>query len=297
MRNIHTFSAELPSATKLRTIVEQASEKRSVYFEDCMPTQLSSFGFDGVNFDLPLSNGYMMTFVHEAKKLSMKAIKQEVDRRIKAHEESTLEKLTKKQIGELKELVIKDFCMSAPTETDHVIAFYHTKEQLLIVDATEKLAQRVVNQLILAIGSLETKTLWCSSVSNSLTDNLANFSKHGQSQLTIDGFEYKDKLVLSNQEKDKVSFKGDYPLEEVESLIDQGYFVKEVSLLGNDIEFTLTDDFKVKRITPHFEFDDEEFEDKQAYDEHFYSVFLEFVVNNLVKLKAQFDKLEEKEAA
>jgi hypothetical protein len=196
--------------------------------------------------------------------------------------------------------VLAEYCAKVLPETVHFSAYYHTKNEKFIVDAKEDFAKRAIGMVCQLLGSIETTTLHCSGISNSLTTNLLASMENEQERLnglTFAGFNTGDLLVLTNKNKDVARFKGDYPLDNVKELLADGYEVKQINLSKDGIAFTLTEKFKIKQIKSTFDIDDHEsLSDVNDFRLHHEAVELELIVAHCDTLKAFFDQGQDDEA-
>jgi DNA recombination-dependent growth factor C len=296
MKNIHVFSAELPVLSYVEQILGEAE---GMLFAPLLENQASKFGFNPNEPLVKLSNGYKLNFVFSWKKLPVHAIGNEVDRRIEetineddsfSLEGEALENFKK----EMFENVLAEYCTKVLPETTFFSAYYHEKSQKFIVDAKAEFAQRAVGMLVQLLGSLETKTLHCSGISNSLTTNmlecLHNSTEYFEG-LKFAGFDVGDLLVLTNANKDIARFKGDYPIDQVRDLLDDGYSIKQINLSKDGLSFTLDEKFKIKQIKTFFEIEEDEgIEEVEDFQLHEQAVELELIVSHCQTLKTFFDK-------
>lgn len=296
MKNIHVFQAELPTLTILE---QKLAEAEGMLFTPLLENQASKFGFYPEEPLVNLSNGYKINFVYSWKKLPLPAIREEADRRVQAileehvdliGDEEAIESLTEGMVSS----VLAEYCSKVLPETNYFSAYYHTKSEKFIVDAKEDFAKRAIGMLCQLLGSLETTTLHCSEISNSLTSNmhecLLNTEEHYQG-IEFAGFAIGDLLVLG-KDKDIARFKGDYPLDNIRELIEGGYRITEINLSKDGIAFSLTDKFKIKQISSTFEIE-EDIDERIDYATHHQTVELELIVSHCDALKAFFDKSEE----
>ncbi len=286
MKNIQVFTAELPEVSVLESKVE---EEQGVIFTPLTDSQWSNLGFKAERQFAALENGYRIDFTYSAKDYPKAQVLERVNEVIDAlpHEPS------KEEIGKITEEVNADFCARSIVKTTHFSAFYHTKKQTLIFDCKAALAQRALFLLLKLVESIETKTLHCSGISNSLTANmLAQLidKPFGTGKLYFAGFEVGDLLVMQNKEKDVARFKGDYPTENIKELIEQGYEIKEIALSKDGIAFTITDAFKIKGIKELFEVDGAMFDTAEEYEIHKQTIVLELMTSHCEQLRAAFDR-------
>lgn len=294
MKNIHVFSAELPEISVLESKV---ADDQGVIFTPLTDSQWSDLGFKVERQFVALSNGYRIDFTYSAKDYPKAQILERVNEVIDTfpHEPS------KEEIGKITEEVSADFCARSIVKTTHFSAFYHTARQTLIFDCKEVLAQRALGLLLNVVESIETKTLHCSGISNSLTTNMLSQltdpeNPFGTDELYFAGFEVGDLLVMQNKYKDVARFKGDYPTENIKELIDQGYEIKEIALSKDGLSFNLNHNFKIKGIKEQFQVEEAMFDDADNYEIHKQTIALELMTSHCEQLRAAFDKQNVNEA-
>jgi recombination associated protein RdgC len=299
MKNIQVFQAELPV---IAVIEEKITQEEGLMFSPLLESQSAKLGLNPNDPIVKLENGYKINFVFSWKNLPKKSLAQEVAQRVEA---ILLDDIKGVQIEELQqkvaEEVFTEYCAKVLPETNFFSLYYHTKSQKLIVDAKEAYAQMALSFLIKVLGSLETITLHCSGISNSLTTNMIESLNDEQARfegIQFAGFSTGDLLVLANENKDIVRFKGDYPLDQVKTLLDEGYSIKQVNLSKDGVAFTLTEKFKIKQISTSYEIEDDsrsgETEDSFLHEE---AVELELIVNHCEALKRFFDQNSDDETS
>jgi DNA recombination-dependent growth factor C len=288
MKNIHVFAAELPSISVLESKV---AEEQGVIFTPLTDSQWSDLGFKVERQFVALDNGYRIDFTYSAKDYPKAQVLERVNEVIDVlpHEPS------KEEIGKITEEVNADFCARSIAKTVHFSAFYHAEKQILIFDCKAALAQRALGLLLKVVESIETKTLHCSGISNSLTTNmLAQLTDpstpFGTDKLYFAGFEVGGLLVMQNKDKDVARFKGDYPTENIKELIEQGYEIKEIALSKDGIHFNLDHNFKIKGIKEQFQVEEAMFDNADDYEIHKQTIALELMTSHCEQLRATFDK-------
>lgn len=299
MKNIHVFQAELPV---IAVIEEKIAQEEGLMFSPLLESQSSKLGLNPDEPIVTLENGYKINFVYSWKKIPRTLVTEEIERRFEAtlvDNDIEGEELKAFQ-AELSESVFAEYCAKVLPETARFSVYYHTKAQKLIVDGKKGYAQMALSILIKLIGSLETTTLHCSGISNSLTTNMIESLKDDESRLNgikFAGFDSGDLLVLSNENKDVVRFKGDYPLDQVKELLDEGYEIKQINLSKDGVAFTLTEKFKIKQIKTTFVIEnDARFNDIAELYLHEEAVLLELIVNHCSTLKSFFDQNKDDES-
>jgi len=287
MKNIHVFAAELPGISVLESKV---AEEQGVIFTPLTDSQWSNLGFKVERQFVALDNGYRIDFTYSAKDYPKAQVLERINEVVDAwpHEPS------KEEMGKITEEVSADFCARSIVKTVHFSAFYHEKKQTLIFDCKAALAQRALGLLIRLVESVETKTLHCSGISNSLTtnmlDQLNNSNSEYDTKLYFAGFEVGDLLVMQNKDKDVARFKGDYPSENIKELIEQGYEIKEIALSKDGLSFYLNHNFKIKGVKELFEIEGAMFDNADDYEIHKQTIALELMTSHCEQLRNAFDK-------
>lgn len=288
MKSIHVFAAELPGISVLESKVE---EEQGVIFTALTDNQWSNLGFKVSRQFVALENGYRIDFTYSAKDYP----KVQVLERINEVAEAWPHEPSKEEMGKITEEVNADFCARSIAKTVHFSAFYHEKKQILIFDCKAILAQRALGLLLKLVESIETKTLHCSGISNSLTANMLDQltnpdTPFGTDKLYFAGFEVGGLLVMQNREKDVARFKGDYPTENIKELIEQGYEIKEIALSKDGLSFNLNHNFKIKGVKELFVIEDAMFDNADDYEIHKQTITLELMTSHCEQLRNAFDK-------
>lgn len=288
MKSIHVFAAELPGISVLESKVE---EEQGVIFTALTDNQWSNLGFKVSRQFVALENGYRIDFTYSAKDYP----KVQVLERINEVAEAWPHEPSKEEMGKITEEVNADFCTRSIAKTVHFSAFYHEKKQTLIFDCKAILAQRALGLLLKLVESIETKTLHCSGISNSLTANMLDQltnpdTPFGTDKLYFAGFEVGGLLVMQNREKDVARFKGDYPTENIKELIEQGYEIKEIALSKDGLSFNLNHNFKIKGVKEIFVIEDAMFDNADDYEIHKQTITLELMTSHCEQLRNAFDK-------
>jgi len=285
MKNINVFAAQLPSMSVLEDSLNGAE---GLLFTPLTDSQWSKLGLNNDQQLVKLANGYRIDFTFAAKDIPKPQIKEELLNLISGMEYEP----SKEEIEELNESVIADFCARMISKTINFSAFYHENKGTLIFDCKESLAQKGLSLLIKALGSVETKTLHCSNISNSLTTNMLEclYPENEHLGVTFAGFCAGDLLVLKNKEKDVVRFKGDYPTDNVRELLEDGYEIKQLNLSKDGVAFTINNEFKISGIKTSFDIDAFDFDDGEELKLHLQTLELEIVTDHCENLRVFFDK-------
>jgi hypothetical protein len=283
MKNIHVFAAKLPA---IDFIEEAINNDDGLLFTPLTDNQWSKLGLSVGQQLVSLGNGYRVDFTYASRDIPKPQIKEELEKVVLGMDYEP----SKEEVGELLESITAEFCEKMIVKTVKFSAFYHAKKETLIFDCKESLAQSGLGLLIKAIGSVETKTIHCSNISNSLTTNMLDQLNSGQGGFKFAGFEAGDLLVMTNQEKDTVRFKGNYPTEQVSELLFDGYEIKQINLSKDCVSFSIDDKFKIKGIKTSFDIETGDFMDEEEFKLHLQSVELEIVTSHCQDLREFFDK-------
>jgi len=249
MKSIQVFSAVLPTIAALEEIFNSAE---GLLFQTLTESQWSKLGLNPDQQLVKLENGYRIDFIYCAKEIPKPEITEELNLLI----DNLDYEPRQEEVDALHESIVSDFCARVIPKKVKFSAFYHTKKETLIFDCKESLSQMGLSLLLKAIGSIETKTLHCSGISNSLTTNMLDQLNDEDTDIVkFAGFATGDLLVLANKEKDVVRFKGDYPTEQVSELLCDGYEIKQLNLSKDGISFSIDDKFKIKSIKTSFDLD------------------------------------------
>lgn len=289
MKNINVFAAELPS---LNVLVEKINQADGITFSPLTESQWSTIGLNPESKLTNLENGYRIDFIFSSKDIPKAQIKEESELRLLALQRE----LSKEEIADMYEQVAAEYCERVIANTIKFSAFYHEKRQCLIFDCKEFLSKRGLSLIINAIGSVETKTLHCSGISNSLTTNMLDCIKNPdehQHEINFAGFEAGNLLVMANKDNDVVRFKGDYPIEQVRELIENGYEIKEINLSKDSMSFTINEKFKIKNVKSLFDIDEIDFDSEEDRKLHNQYLELEIMTNHCEALRSYFDKHDE----
>jgi recombination associated protein RdgC len=253
MKNVHIFTTTFPTAAEMQTAIANSD----YLFKECGEEDFRTFGFAGINSLDAFPNGYRIKFTYEEKIIPAAGVKRELEKRVQKRSLETGRKLSKKEVGEIREYVIAELVTKATTKVTNFYGYYHTSTNRFVVDVVSKdLAAKAIGIICHMLKSIETTTLHVSGVSNCLTTNILECINN-KKDLGFSGFTYDDKLHLENEDGETVQFKCDFTLEHVKDLIDSGYKVTRVRLMRDGLSFDLTNEFKIKQIKNTFELEEE----------------------------------------
>ncbi|ASV44000.1 recombination protein [Pseudoalteromonas phage KB12-38] len=254
MKHISIYQTELPEMAHFQNLLldsqrvsEEGEEKMLLLCPPCGEHSMSSFGFDPEHPILKTESGFCLQFKFETKKVTKTLVDQQVAKKIERLKLDNPEfnRLSKKQKSEITEEVKAGLVKRAIAEESFVKAYYHAESGLLILNvSTEDKAGTILAFLRRMLGSLKTTTLHVDGVSNGLTKNI-QYNIENDKGLGFKGFSFGNILNLQNSDESKAHFNGDYELETLLDLINQGYEVVKVELERDGLGFTLNSDLKI----------------------------------------------------
>lgn len=291
IKNAIVFKAELPSA---KEITEHLEAKPFIPVSEL---GVRSHGFvpNRVMGELvpKFEVGYALTFRLDEKVIPNDALKSEVEKKLaEIAERQPDRKVTRKERGAIRETILAEFIPKALVRTIIVNAYYHIKDNILIVDTPNmRIAQMVMSDLVLCTGSVKTETVNVSDLKYGLT---AKFDAFLQGKPAHDCFgdllNVSDSVQLSrkvgNEAKEVVNYRNiDLPeREDLQELIGMGFSVESISLESDNLEFKLDSEFKLKgfKWTDAIEQEFTEIEDGTELWQHEATVKV-IILNDVVK--------------
>lgn len=248
IRNAIVFKAELPSADNLRTNLEGS------LFTEPMSLDPASAGFVpvGESGDLVLEfeRGYAFALRQDVKVIPSSAVKEAVSKRAAELEEIQGFKPGKMQTREIKDAVMVGLLARALVRSVTITCFYDTKNNYLIVPTTSKtLADVVIGKLIHSTGSVKTTTIHISDLTNSLTVRLKDWLTEGEDSFL--GFEPSDTVSMKRGTETLSVKMGSLTTAQqaISEAMKAGFTVSQMGFVfGETYSFTLTSDFRLKRI-------------------------------------------------
>lgn len=256
MKHISIYKTELPSQQHFERLLldsqrltDEGEEKIALLCPPCSENGVSSFGFHPTHPILKTASGFCLQFKSEVKSIPKKLIDQLVEKKIEAIKLDDPDfYLTKKNKQQIREEVFGELVRQTIAVSSYIKAFYHAESGKLIIDSsTDSTTGTILAFLRRMLGSLKTTTLHVDGVSNGLTQNIKTNIDQDKG-LGFKGFSFGNTLNLENIEKSKANFNGDYELETIRELIEQGYSVVKVQLQRDGLTFILTDALKITGI-------------------------------------------------
>lgn len=289
LKSVICYAVELPS------LIDTELALKKMPFVDILPAQFDSYGFvpDPVSGELvtpfaDASRGYWFVLRHDSKIIPPAVVRAEVDRRVKAEEEETLQKVYRKRRNELKDLVLLEMAQTALVSTTLVNAFYDAKAKRLYVSSTKKRAALVTNKLVQAFGALQATTVYFNGVSHGLTTRLRSWLDQDVDD-PFEGFEVGGFVQVSSDHETVR-----YDVEDLASstlgLVDNlraGFSVDKLALdYSNDVDFVLDSNFQLSKIKyPPIDYDEEEDQTHVWRSEAYYRVsVLSAIVDKLTAM-------------
>lgn len=259
MKNITSFVTELPVSDHFADLIikaehldDEGEAKNSLYCSPCGENSISSFGFDPIHSIINSDSGYCLRFKFEEKVISSKLITQLFNKKVaEIQREEPNFKPKKKESCEMKESILHSLIPTTPAIESYVCAHYHAKSGYLILDTSKEThVARIINFLRSILGSLKTTTLHVDGITNSLTENILSSIKN-EDGLGFDGFSFGNSIGLIDplDKYRKATLTGDYELNTLLELIQDGYQVTKTRLERDGLSFTFSSDLKISSIS------------------------------------------------
>lgn len=249
IRNAIIFKAELPPRDEL----EQRLATRA--FEPVLESMTFSQGFipsaltNQLVSDFP--GGYCFTLRLDEKVLPYEAVRSAIDKAYQAYLESNPD-VGEDAFMEISEKVRMDLISKALTTTRTTTAYYHEADQFLIVPVTSKpVADRLLGQVIQACESVRTTTINVSSVTSGLTGRLRRYLVEGEDpEKAFAPFNLGECCKLKGEEG-RVSFDMSnlsHAEQGLREMLERNMEVESLELVNEGTSFTLTNNFRLRRI-------------------------------------------------
>lgn len=259
------YKATLPST--------QALEKHlaEIPFAPISEVMVSQAGF--VNNETtgelvtPIPGGYSFTMRYDEKILPAKAVKRAIKEKLAKAAEEADAPLTEEEEAKLTDSVRAELIANALVKTTIVTAFYCVADEMLIVHTSSKRhADRLVNLLIQAAGSVTTTTIHVSDVKGGLTTRLKNHL--AGAERAFDGFNLGDSCVLKGD-----AGKATFDLENLDTArqglseaLEAKMIVERLELEHGTMSFKLTSDFSIRGIVFFGELTEDEQQEREDFD-------------------------------
>lgn len=254
MKNILTFSAQLPTAKALAqhleempfTELEELDFSRAGFIRNPITQELVSEFEGGLSFCLR----------YDEKILPAAAVNDEVNKRALAIEDETGQGVKRKEKQMIKEMVLADFVKTAFSRSVLIYAYHHTETNNLFVVTTSKdMAQQLMRRLVTCVGSVETKTTHVTNLKHGLTTRLRALINGGSDRDTFGVFSVGDSCRLIRQmqrgeKKETINYAG-IQIDDCQELferLDSGFGVESLSLSVDGLTFKLTHEFQLKSL-------------------------------------------------
>lgn len=233
---------------------ELSGHLEKIAHEELKATQGSGSGFVNVpthgELVAEFPGGYAFTLQVDEKIVPASVVKSEVAKWGAEFEKNAGYKPGRIFLKEAKEVILTGLLSRALIRTTLVTAFYHKESETLILPVGSKtLRNTFMAQLVRAVDSLKTTTIYVSEAKGSLTNRLSSFMA-GEINC-FDTFDLGSKVVMDS-ENGKLSFDvSDIKANEqgITEAISAGYRVKEIALARDSVLFRLDQDFIIKGIT------------------------------------------------
>jgi len=258
IKSASVYQAHLPQS--INALEEHLSAKPFV--------ELGATDFAGAGFVPPVEvtgalavsfeGGYAFAVRYDEKIVPASVTSAEAKKRITAEEEECGFRLGKKRRQEIREYTFHDLLTRALTRTKVVQCYFVPTSNLLIVPTTsKKLADTITGELVKVMGSLKATTIYVSEAKASLTTRLSSYLAHDYEDQPVGAFEVGSKCKLRSSDGRRFSFDLSADLIEandgIQEAVRGGGLIEEIELLGGDMSFRLTSDFKLKGIDPGVE--------------------------------------------
>lgn len=243
------YSAVLPPMAELETHLSTSG------FVEPLSLQVKSIGFvpreEFGTLVEGFAGGVAFTVRVDQKIIPGGVVKAEVTKRAKGVERMTGRRPGKKEKVDIRFEVIDELAQRALVRTTMITCYHHTESNLLIVPTTnKKLAEAVVHELVMAVGSVKTTTIHVNGVSNGLTKRLQEWLSDSE-DFGRDGV-YPTNEVVLEQDGRKVSVKmGDLQsaTAALKEALTSGFYVKSLGMaFPQGTEARLTSDFHLRSI-------------------------------------------------
>lgn len=301
IKNAIIYSAELPSADALR-----------VHFEKARFKEMQSLDWMAKGFvDIPATGELVSTFSgglafavrYDTKILPASVIRNEVDKRVKAIEQSDGKKVGRKERLSIRDQVTDDLLPRALGKTAIVTCYYSPEKKHLIVPVSSKqLADVVTSELVHAVGSIKTTTINVSDVKLGLTTKVQQWLDDAESDAFGWDFEPGGRVKMVG-ESESASFDMaalDKARAGIQDALKKQFAVAELGMIFKEsTSFRLTHEFRLKGI--HFSYEPTEDADslREAweYDASLQLLELTRITDGLCELLGYKEPAKEQEAA
>lgn len=249
LKNAIVYRAALPTVD----FIEQ--HLTELPYADISDTEFARYSFvpNPVTGEIvtPIENGYAICLRIDEKMIPKHVIKAESLARIASIEGRLGQRISKVEKQQIIDTVKVDLCKQAFVKTSLIYALYHAKENLLMVNTTNKnYAGLLCAMLVKVVGSMETKTIHISDVKNGLTTRLKNYI--GGDTYAFEGFEVGDVMQLSrkSETKETIRYSAEHQsvVSEIEESLGSGFSVDSIELYSSGTSFVLTENFHFRRI-------------------------------------------------
>lgn len=250
----------IKSAAIYKCIMPTASEL-AVHVMERPFEEIDPSAFAGAGFVPPLANGpyiepfeggYAFAVRYDEKIIPATVTTAEANKQIAELEDKNQRKLSRAERNEIREQTFTTLKLKALTRTRLVTCFYVPKSELLIVPtSSSSLADTVTKLLVSVMGSVKATTIYVSDAKNGLTTRLSAYIDGDVS--AFDEFSVGTRCKLTSMEGRKYSFDQPENLYSAteglrEAIHGNDAKVTEIELVGDALQFRLTDKFKIKSV-------------------------------------------------
>ena len=256
---LQTHPARAPAATEFSCSgwVEPITHPKPIDRED--PTLLEEK--EGPSLVYPLSKHLLLIALEESERiLPPKVIRRELDKRIAEIESSQLRKVYKKERDQLKDDIVQGFLPRAFVKSERIRAMIDTQRNLIWVEAGRTKAERLLNLLRDALGSLAVRVPTV-RIAPSATMTEWVRKQHVSVDLSI-----MDCAIYQDPDRDGKAtlVRQDLSAQPSQDLLGEGKIVTRLNLNYQDsVYFTFDEDMSFKAML----FDGEEFDGAEEVEE------------------------------
>lgn len=251
LKKASIYSIELPTVNPIE--LEQAFEKFA--FKVPSESQMGSFGFAQhplmQRLVVPLSNGFVFAFKRSEKKIPYSALANAIHQRAQEEGKNADElKVWLELRSDIEPLLIA----SALADESTIYAFYHNKNQRLIIGSiNKKHCNELTAYLVKALEKVKTQTVHLDSNTQGITQRTLNTIE--ESADNWGEFELGEYIKLTakvEKIKQEETFKNvtqeDFAQRVSKIIVEDNYKVEELSLKKGECNVVLNKDFSFKSV-------------------------------------------------
>lgn len=246
--NVAAYKMELPDAESL------AKHLAKVKHEPLTPSMAYGSGFVEIETHdelvVTFNGGYAFALQYDEKIIPSSVVNAELKLRVADFKEREGFTPGRKMQKEMRENVVAELCAKALVRSKIITCMYSVADQLLLVPTIgAKLRAAVTSQLVRAVESIRSTTIYVSTAKGSLTSRLTDYLVEAN-DLPFDSFDVGGKVVLVSK-NGKTTFALDDLQQSVDGAMEaikNGSNVVEIALSSGPVNFRLSQDFLLKGI-------------------------------------------------